>query len=231
MQNNTTGSDNIAVGDQAGGNITTGIGNVVMGTQAGVVLGISTGSNNILLGKSNTGITTGSGNVVIGKVTGLAANTENTINIADGVGNISFRKNTDGTVTLPAMTNTLINADASGKAIVTKEYITSVVKPYKSYIAILNQTGTAAPVATVLENNIGSIVRTRSSTGFYLGTLTSAFVSDKTVVFVTPANAPNHAIKAFAGNPNAINIFTADLSGNSIDEALARTSVEIRVYN
>jgi hypothetical protein len=55
---------------------------------------------------------------------------------------------------------------------------------YRSYTALLSQTGTDAPVATVLENTIGNIVWTRESVGKYRGTLTGAFTLNK--VIMTP---------------------------------------------
>ena len=43
------------------------------------------------------------------------------------------------------------------------------------YKALMTQTGTAAPTATVLLNSIGSIVWSRDGVGNYIGTLTGAF--------------------------------------------------------
>ena len=57
--------------------------------------------------------------------------------------------------------------------------------PYKVYTVILNQSGTNAPVPTVLENTFGGdIVWSYSSTGSYLGTLAGAFTSQKTFFFI-----------------------------------------------
>jgi hypothetical protein len=54
---------------------------------------------------------------------------------------------------------------------------------YKTYRALLNQTGSNAPVATVLENDFtGSIVWTRALSGAYVGTLTGQFLSNKTFI-------------------------------------------------
>ena len=53
----------------------------------------------------------------------------------------------------------------------------------KVYRALLTQTGTDAPVATVLENTLGGeVVWTRGLTGIYFGTLAGAFPSGKTYV-------------------------------------------------
>lgn len=51
---------------------------------------------------------------------------------------------------------------------------------YDSYVASLTQTGTDAPVATVMENTIGSIIWSRDSGGVYLGTLMEAFPDTQT---------------------------------------------------
>lgn len=51
------------------------------------------------------------------------------------------------------------------------------------YRALLTQTGTDAPVATVLENTLGgTVVWTRSGAGDYQGTLSGAFTANKTVL-------------------------------------------------
>ena len=56
----------------------------------------------------------------------------------------------------------------------------------KMYVALLNQTGTDAPVATVLVNTLGgTLVWTRSFAGIYSATLSGVFTSGKTVCFAT----------------------------------------------
>ena len=53
----------------------------------------------------------------------------------------------------------------------------------KVYRALLTQTGTDAPVATVLENTLGGdVVWTRNSAGRYVATLAGAFTDNKTVM-------------------------------------------------
>jgi hypothetical protein len=52
----------------------------------------------------------------------------------------------------------------------------------KVYRALLTQTGTDAPVATVLENTLGaSVVWTRDDVGAYRATLAGAFPAAKTI--------------------------------------------------
>lgn len=129
MQQNTTGGSNVALGYQAGGNLSTGTGNVLLGAQNTFNSGITTGSNNTLIipnTRLDTGITTGSGNTVIGGVTGLSATSSNSVILADGIGGIVLRSTDTGLTTVPKQTNSLINGDSTGKAVVTKEYLNSL---------------------------------------------------------------------------------------------------------
>lgn len=55
---------------------------------------------------------------------------------------------------------------------------------YKVYTALLTQTGTNAPTATVLENTLGgTVVWTREDVGSYVGTLNDAFTAAKTLPY------------------------------------------------
>lgn len=65
---------------------------------------------------------------------------------------------------------------------------------YKQYVALLTQTGTAAPVATVLSNTLGgTVVWARTSTGLYTATLSGAFASGKTLMFTGTSDAQFNA--------------------------------------
>ena len=110
---------------------------------------------------------------------------------------------------------------------VNSEYL----KPYKVYTALMGQLGTAAPTATVLENTIGAIVWTRTSAGYYKGTLTSAFTLDKTVGFLT-LNYIGDDFTVHCGriSANEFNITTLNGLGIEADTILANASLEIRVY-
>ena len=105
-----------------------------------------------------------------------------------------------------------------------------VAKPYKVYSALLNQSGTSAPTATVLQNQLsGSIVWTRTLSGRYIGTLSGAFTNNKTLVFT---NQPIGArlLSISRASDNTISINCADYDGNYQDD-FANFSIEIRVYN
>ena len=106
--------------------------------------------------------------------------------------------------------------------------------PYKVYTALLTQTGTDAPVATVLENTLGgTVVWSYNDVGDYIATLSGAFISGKTFLIVTNANV------ASDGNTLGLYWLTSDLlsltTANELDALtnnimVNETSIEIRVY-
>lgn len=103
---------------------------------------------------------------------------------------------------------------------------------YKKYIALLSQTSTNNPVATVFENTMDDIiVWTRDSVGTYTGTLTGAFVNFKTWFSITPINYAG-LYEVFSLDENTIRIRTADITTLTlVDGQLNETPLEIRVYN
>jgi len=109
----------------------------------------------------------------------------------------------------------------------------------KRYIAILNQTGQNAPVATVLENSLGgNVVWTRAQAGQYLGTLSGAFPTDKTVAFHGDGQggeaATHTALELPANSPDYVLLTTSDVTSDEAttpaDGLLVRTGVSIFVY-
>lgn len=63
----------------------------------------------------------------------------------------------------------------------TMQDVKTLLIPYKSYVALMSQTGTSAPTVKVLLNELSAaIVWTYGSAGNYVGTLTGAFTLDKT---------------------------------------------------
>lgn len=118
--------------------------------------------------------------------------------------------------------------------------VISATKPaYKVYTALLTQTGTDAPVATVLENTLGgAVVWSYMSVGVYEATLAGAFTSSKTVVFVNNFNQ-NDGIGVttltYVTNAQDGIIFVTVDGGNANVEwsTLSNVeflSIEIRVY-
>ena len=104
--------------------------------------------------------------------------------------------------------------------------------PYKVYTALLTQSGTNAPVATVLENTLGGeIIWSRNSVGIYTATLLGAFIDNKTTIQIiantgkgyTTTSSVNDVDSVFLGMVNTVNSLADDILGN--------TPIEIRVYN
>ena len=123
------------------------------------------------------------------------------------------------------------------------DLVQHVERPYEVYTALLTQSGTNAPVATVLENTLGvDITWTYISTGNYVGTIPSGtFTAD---AYLT---TPSTAIQTAANNINykvALRIDNSDVtykslvlttlncnSGNLVNSVLGNQPIEIRVYN
>lgn len=116
--------------------------------------------------------------------------------------------------------------------------ISQKARPYIVYTALISQTGTAAPIVIVLQNELGgTITWTRSSVGVYLGTLAGVFTSDKTTIFTTVNTTAGsvYPTALIAGRTNSNEIFLlsnlTNSTGTPTDSLLAKTPIEIRVYN
>lgn len=104
-------------------------------------------------------------------------------------------------------------------------------RPFKTYVALLNQIGMAHPTAKVLENNTGEdFFWIRESTGVYKVLLPSNIAIDN--VFISINNQlKDNTIKSIA------TMVISSESGNYLyiknisDNLLYNTSVEIRFYN
>ena len=110
-------------------------------------------------------------------------------------------------------------------------------RPYKVYTALLTQSGTNAPVATVLENTLGGdVVWSRHGVGVYSGTLSGVFTLEKTYVILgipdNVSNAVGYFVTNLTSRPNSISLGTPEITTNVLsDGILYVTSIEIRVYN
>lgn len=107
---------------------------------------------------------------------------------------------------------------------------------YSVYTAVLSQSGTDDPIATVLQNTLsGDVTWTRSGTGDYHATLTGEFLENKVACFATPdysgGNAPLISFIRFNDDYCRLQSLLGD--GNNVDisdNGTGATSVEIRVY-
>lgn len=103
---------------------------------------------------------------------------------------------------------------------------------YVSYVALMAQASTDAPVATVLHNGLSApIVWARADVGQYTGTLTGAFTANKTALFATGSNATLAPIVTLERtSADVVTLRTFDETGTAMDVGLSGTAIEIRVY-
>ena len=135
-----------------------------------------------------------------------------------------------GTPTAPTAT-----AGTNTTQIATTAFVqaNSSARPYKVYTALLNQSGTDAPVATVLENTLGgTVVWSRVDTGKYLATLTGAFTGNKTVAFFQSGYSNPGAptmYSSYKDSDNAVRLYS--LSTGFYADQILSGQIQIRVYN
>lgn len=112
------------------------------------------------------------------------------------------------------------------------------LRRYKSYVAILLQSGTNAPTVVVLENTIGDIVWTRDIAGRYYGTLANAFTENKTFIFFNKNNDLSSTdFVATRSTVNNVILINGMIRYDSQNEELVfnmgdtfTVDIEIRVY-
>lgn len=139
--------------------------------------------------------------------------------------------NSDGSVT--AVSTIEASPATASNQVVVKSQLDAAARPYKVYTALISQTGTNAPVATVLENTLGgTVVWSRTSTGVYRADLSGAFIVNKTVFFTSNNNSTSLTPLYFIMNRLSDN--SSSLSSSSgttfTDSLLESLTIEIRVY-
>ncbi len=100
---------------------------------------------------------------------------------------------------------------------------------YTVYTALITQTGTAAPVATVLQNTTGgTFTYARTSGGDYTVTASSSlFTANKTIVFLNGGSAENNHDIAWRRASDTV----IDLKTHNSDGKFTSGSLEIRIYS
>lgn len=121
-------------------------------------------------------------------------------------------------------------------SIATTAFVQAVVRPYKSYAIKLSQTGTSNPTVTfTLENTVGSITWTRSSTGVYFATSSGLFGSGtakcSVSAFFGSFQASGEKILGYSVDSNTCVISTTAANGTVTDGLMSNAFIEIRVYN
>ena len=100
---------------------------------------------------------------------------------------------------------------------------------YTVYTALITQAGTAAPVATILQNTTGgTFTYARTSGGDYTVTVSgNLFTANKTLVFLNGGSSENnHDIAWERASDTVIN-----LSTHNSDGKFTAGSIEIRIYS
>ena len=104
----------------------------------------------------------------------------------------------------------------------------------KVYIATLTQTGTNAPVATVLENTLGVVpVWSYYDVGSYFLTAASVFTAGRTTVLNNnPTQDYGGQAKAYVGDPDRVWIDSTNDVFTPVDDNFFKpVTIEIKVYS
>lgn len=104
--------------------------------------------------------------------------------------------------------------------------------PYLVYSALLTQSGTSAPTASVLQNTLGgTLVWTYNGVGDYLGNLTGAFPdADKVFMLIGPGTTSAKEFQVDYDSDNRIRVRSYDNANNPYNNKLTKTAFELRVY-
>jgi hypothetical protein len=98
----------------------------------------------------------------------------------------------------------------------------------KVYRAFMTQTGTNAPVPTIVgTNTIGDLVWARSTAGTYTATLVNGFVGNATAIVGT---SPSTLSYGFQKMTSDYIVLTSEFNGTLSDGMLVNKYIEIRVY-
>lgn len=104
----------------------------------------------------------------------------------------------------------------------------------KVYVALLTQTGTSAPVATVLKNTLGGVpVWSYEGIGIFQITLADTFTLNKTTVFITNRSDDGITVaNIFVGNISDDDYITINTSDgvDGLNSYLYNTPIKIEVY-
>ena len=99
---------------------------------------------------------------------------------------------------------------------------------YTSYVALVSQTGTNAPIPTVLHNNLeAALTWTRQSNGNYTITAASSlFTANKTVLFLNAGHGYQASLPIYWERTSNTTITLNSFSDGEIEEG----SFELRIY-
>lgn len=122
------------------------------------------------------------------------------------------------------------NATKSATVNQLSAYIVPGINVYDSYTALLTQTSTNAPVATVLSSNLtGTFTWARTGVGVYTLTASAAtFTANKTIVFINAGSSQS----IITGERTSDTVLTVKtISGGAADSAITNGAFEVRIYS
>ena len=100
----------------------------------------------------------------------------------------------------------------------------------QTYVALLTQSGTAAPSAVVLADNIGAITWSRTAVGLYKGTPTTPFDSLNTFVIIGNVEH-DYLASAYVNSDGDIVVYTTKTQNHAhTDSKLRNSPLEVRIY-
>jgi hypothetical protein len=142
--------------------------------------------------------------------------------------NNTFLGSVNGTVTVQSRGNATLQS-TNGNLLLNSPNGNVVVNGVKVYKALLTQSSTNAPVATVLENTLGgTLVWSYVGVGSYRVTLTGAFPLEKTSILTTQSFASTTYV--YWNDINSIDYLTNNVANIPTNELLYYTSITIEVY-
>jgi len=115
----------------------------------------------------------------------------------------------------------------------TVNQLSAYIVPYSSYTALLTQTSTDAPVATVLSSNLtGTFTWARTDVGVYTLTASAAtFTANKTIVFLNPGSSVSLvSVERTSDTVLTVKTFVPS-SGAAVDAAITNGAFEVRIYS
>lgn len=145
-------------------------------------------------------------------------------------GSLVMQLNTNGSITHSLYgTGTYTGTPATTPVYTSAGNIVERIAP-KIYTALLTQSGTSDPTASIMgTNEIGSIVWARTSTGVYTGTFSGAFVSGKTFI-INGENVDAINVKCYRTDANTVTLKCYAVSTGTLTDVFTDLSIEIRVY-
>ena len=131
----------------------------------------------------------------------------------------------------------IVDVSESAAADKNKKLALRGLKPYKVYVALLTQSGTDAPVATILENTLGGVpVQNYANAGTFSITSDGLFTDGKTTINIaqgfqsTVIGAISRTIEVSYNSTSSISIYTKQESVYT-NGLMHKAYCEIRVYD